>query len=266
MTPADLLPFAHALADAAGAAIRPFFRADLAMSDKGGKPDFDPVTEGDRGAEAAMRALIDAMHPDHGVLGEEEGRRLGRGPWEWVLDPIDGTRAFVAGLPTWGTIIGLRYEGRPVLGVVDQPITGERWWGVGGEAWMRDHRGVTRIRARHGVALRDAIFATTTTELFHTEPQKALLTALQTGTRLRRYGGDCYAYTLVAAGGMHVVVERGLEAYYVCGIVPIIEGAGGVMTTWEGGPAGDGGAVIAAASPELHAEVMVLVAATGATG
>jgi myo-inositol-1(or 4)-monophosphatase len=266
VTPADLLPFAHALADAAGAAIRPWFRADLTIDDKGGKIDYDPVTEGDRAGEAAMRALLRSAHPTHGVLGEEEGRTPGEGPWEWVLDPIDGTRAFVAGLPTWGTIIGLRHEGRPVLGVVDQPVSGERWWGVGAEAWMRDHRGVRPLRTRGAITLAEARFATTTPELFSSDSQKALLAALVARTRFRRYGGDCYAYALLAMGGLDLVVERALEPYDIVGLIPIVEGAGGIVTSWTGGPAGEGGAVVASANPALHEEVLGIIRDLGATG
>lgn len=263
-SPERFLPFAHHLADLSGAAIRPWYRTDLALSDKGGHHDFDPVTEGDRAGELAMRAAIGAAHPGHGILGEEHGRAPGTEPWEWVLDPIDGTRAFVAGLPTWGTIIGLRHADVPVLGVVDQPVSGERWWGCEGRAFLRDHRGERPIRARRGVALRDALFATTTPELFQTPAQRALLGALQTHTRLRRYGGDCFNYVLVATGSIDVVVERALQPYDVVGVIPIVEAAGGVMTNWAGGPAGEGGGAVAAGSPELHAEVMRWIRETGA--
>ncbi len=263
--PSHFLPFAHHLADLSGDVIRPWYRTDLALIDKGGHYDYDPVTEGDRAGETVMRAAITATHPDHGILGEEHGRRAGTGPWEWVLDPIDGTRAFVAGLPTWGTIIGLREGGAPVLGVVNQPISGERWWGSDAGAFVRDHRGERPIRARRGVTLRDAVFATTTPELFQTPAQQALLAALQAGTRLRRYGGDCFNYVLIAMGSIDVVVERALQPYDVVGVIPIIEAAGGVITNWAGGPAGDGGGAVAAGSPELHAEVMRLVRESGAT-
>lgn len=203
-----------------------------------------------------MRALITARFPDHGILGEEHGHAVGRSEWEWVLDPIDGTRGFVSGFPTWGTIVGLRHRDVAVLGLVDQPWTQERWLGYPGHASFVDRLGQRPIRTRPCARLADAVLSTTSPEVFQTAAEKTVLAAFQAATRLRRYGGDCYAYALLAAGQIDLVVECGLYPYDVVGVIPIIEAAGGVVTTWDGGDAGQGGAIVAAGDARVHGEAL----------
>lgn len=244
--------FLHRLADAAGSASLPYFRAQTAIDNKSAEGGFDPVTIADREAEQAMRDLIAAEFPDHGVLGEEFAAVTGNGRFEWVIDPIDGTRSFIAGVPLWGTIIGLRQNGAPCLGLFSQPFTGERLWGDGDVAWYRGPDGDRRVTARDNWTLGDAILMTTTPALFTDADDAERYAALEREVRLSRYGADGYAYGLVAQGTIDLVVECGLAPYDIVGLIPIIEGAGGCVTNWSGGPADNGGRVIAAANRRLH--------------
>lgn len=257
-----LLGFAHRLADAAGRVILPLFRSGLVAEDKRGRPaDIDPVTEGDRAAERAVRALVEAEHPTHGLLGEEFGRREGTSGLEWVVDPIDGTRGFLAGFPTWGTLIGLREAGHARLGVIDQPFTGERWYGDGRTAWLRTRTEVRPIRARPCASLADAVFSATSPETFRDPFERAVLAAFQARTRLRRYGGDCYAYALVATGAVDVVAESRLQPYDWVALLPVLRGAGATVSAWDGGPPGHDGTLLAAGDARVHAEALALIAA-----
>lgn len=262
-----LLGFAHRLADAAGRAILPLFRSGLAAADKHGRPtDIDPVTEGDRAAERAVRALIEAEHPTHGLLGEEYGRREGTSGLEWVIDPIDGTRGFLSGFPTWGTLIGLRDAHDALLGVIDQPFTGERWYGDGRRAWLRTRAGITPIRARPCASLAEAVFSATSPETFRDPFERAVLAAFQARTRLRRYGGDCYAYALVATGAVDVVAESRLQPYDWVALLPVLRGAGATVTAWDGGPPGHDGTLLAAGDAGVHAEAVAMIAAARGGG
>jgi myo-inositol-1(or 4)-monophosphatase len=254
------LAFAHRLCDAAGAVILPHFRGELGVTDKGGLPaDIDPVTEADRAAERAIRALIDAEHPDHGVLGEEYGKREGTGELEWVIDPIDGTRGFVAGFPLWTTLVGLRDAGGPRVGVIDQPYTGERWFGDGEGAWLRSRSGLAPLRVRPCGSLAEAVLSTTSPETFRSPFERRVLAALQAGTRLRRYGGDAYGYALVASGTVDLLVESGLQVYDWVALLPVLWGAGAVATAWDGGPAGHDGTMLVAGDARVHAEALALI-------
>lgn len=239
--------FAGRLADAAAVAIQPYFRASLDVENKGGAR-YDPVTEGDRAAERAMRALIRRHYPDHGILGEEEESFAGAGEYTWVLDPIDGTRAFITGLPLWGTLIALNDGTRPVLGVMNQPFTGERYEGMASGAW----RNGVRLKTRPCAGLAQARVMCTSPQLFDTPEELAAFQAIAAEAQLVRYGGDCYAYCMVASGFVDVVIESGLKPYDTQALIPILEGAGGRMTSWEGGSAQHGGAVIACGDPALH--------------
>jgi myo-inositol-1(or 4)-monophosphatase len=260
MSAEELVSFACRLADAAAEVILPHFRSQLAVENKGGAAGFDPVTVADRDAEAAMRALITREYPEHGILGEEHGTRSGSSEWTWVLDPIDGTRGFMTGLPTWGTLIGLQKGERPLLGVMNQPFTRERFVGSPVGAELRGAGGVTRLSVRACPSLQRAVLSTTAPEMFAPD-ELARFERVRRGARLTRYGADCYAYCMLAAGFIDLVIEAGLKPYDIVALIPLIEAAGGVVTTWDGGPAHAGGRIIAAGDRALHAEALALLAA-----
>lgn len=252
-----LLGFANELADAAGAAILPHFRADLIVEDKSaGGAVFDPVTVADRAAERAMRDLIVARYPDHGIVGEEEGSVTGSSALRWVLDPIDGTRAFVTGLPIWGTLIALNDGRRPVLGVIDQPFMRERFVGTPTKAWCNDKP----IRTRRCPDLAQARVMLTVPAAGAKVADQAVFDAIATSAQIVRFGGDCYAYGLLAHGLVDLVLEAHLDIHDVQALIPVVEGAGGVITTWEGGDPQNGGSVIACGDPTLHALLLPLIA------
>ena len=251
---AALLPLAHRLADAAGGAIRPYFRTALTADDKNQGGSFDPVTIADRAGEAAMRALLDVERPADGILGEEHGEKPG-GPYRWVLDPVDGTRAFVCGLLSWGTLIGLERDGVAVLGLCDQPITGSRWWGTPAGAYGRWGGAVHSLQTRACTRLEDAVVCCTSPDMF-SGAEQAAFARVTAQSRIVRYGTDCMGYALLASGLVDLVIESSLQPYDIVAHIPIVEAAGGVVTTWEGGPAGPGGAVVAASTPALHAAAL----------
>lgn len=258
MTLSALLPFLDRLADAAGESIMPHFRAAGRVDNKAAT-GFDPVTAGDRAAEAAMRALINAHHPQHGIMGEEYGNERLDAEKVWVLDPIDGTRAFISGLPVWGTLIGLLDGGRPALGMMAQPFTGERFSGDGSSARYSGPGGPRPLATRPCGALTDAVISTTTPALFKGAEREAYL-RVEEQVRLVRYGYDCYAYCMVAAGFMDAVIETGLQAYDIVALIPVIEGAGGRVTNWEGGSAAGGGRVVASGDARLHERILKALA------
>ncbi len=226
----DLQDFANMLADAAGTVIREHFRTPFDIISKA---DESPVTVADRGAEAAMRALIEEHYPGHGIYGEEYGIRNPDARHVWVLDPIDGTRAFVTGLPIFGTLIALADEGNPVLGVLDQPIMKERWLGAVGQGAFLNG---TPVKTRPCSALDQAALYMTSPDQLTTPAQTAAFQGLYESVRERRYGGDCYSTGLLASGLIDLHVEIGLQPYDYMALAPIIEAAGGVATTWDGKP------------------------------
>jgi histidinol phosphatase-like enzyme (inositol monophosphatase family) len=236
----ELLSFAGELADAARATILPYFRAAHAIEDKGAKNGavYDPVTEADKAAERAMRTLIEARYPQHGILGEEFDEKPSQDGHLWVLDPIDGTRAFIAGLPLWGVLIGLVREGKPTIGVIDQPYIGERFRGWPGGADLHTRDGVRPLRVRDCAALGEARLATTDPALF-AGAETAAFEAVRGQARLIRYGCDCYAYAMIAVGGLDCVIESGLAPWDAAALVPVVEGAGGSVTDWRGKPLSD---------------------------
>jgi len=241
------LAFADRLAEAAGAVSRRYFRQHLAVDDKA---DTSPVTIADREAEAAMRALIAEHYPAHGILGEEHGADRTDAEFVWVLDPIDGTKSFISGVPLFGTLIALLHEGRPVLGIIDQPISRERWRGLTGQPTTFNG---APIRARSCNALSAATLFAGSPDQYRGANSEAVARLIGS-VKLTRYNGDCYAYGLIASGFIDCVVEAGLKPYDFCAILPVIEGAGGVMTDWQGkalGLASDG-RVIAAGDRTLH--------------
>ena len=237
---------------AAAAAILPLFRADHGLEDKGTAKGigFDPVTEADRGAEAAIRRLITEHFPDHGVIGEEYGEDRPDSEFVWVLDPVDGTRAFIAGLPLWTTLIALRHEGRPVLGSIGQPYVGELYIGHAGGSRLMARGDQRPLAVRPCPDLAQAIIATTDADACFNEVERAAWTNLRSASRLARFGCDAYAYAMVAAGTMDLVVEAGLKSWDVEAAVPVLEGAGGGVTDWTGRPIGrEGGQMALAGDP-----------------
>ncbi len=242
----ELMAFAHRLADAAGRVIKPLFRSVGAIDNKRAA-DFDPVTAADRDAEAAMRELIATHYPDHKVYGEEHGAEWGE-RFTWVLDPVDGTRSFIGGFPTWGTLIGLAEYGRPVLGIMDQPITGERFTGGPDGAFL----GTKRLRVRPCAGLADAVLYATTPDMFEPEREMPAFQRVERQVKLRRFGGDCYAYCMLAHGLLDLVIEASMQPYDIHALIPIIEQAGGIVTNWEGEPAWKAGRILAAGDRRTH--------------
>jgi inositol-phosphate phosphatase/L-galactose 1-phosphate phosphatase/histidinol-phosphatase len=222
-----LLRFAQRLADAAGKIIRPYFRKPLAIRDKA---DLSPVTAADREAEEAMRALIERDFPEHGILGEEFGGVREDAEFVWVLDPIDGTKSFISGVPLFGTLIALTRDRRPILGIIDQPISRERWTGASGRPTTLN-RAVIHCRACPTVAA--ATLFATTPDMFKGE-DAASFAGVSAAVKLTRFGADCYAYGLLAAGFIDLVLEASLKPYDFCAMVPVVQGAGGVATDWQG--------------------------------
>jgi len=249
------LATAQALADKAGEVILPHFRTGGAVDHKGGDL-FDPVTAADREAERAIRAALAKMHPTHGVIGEEFEPSNPEAEYCWIIDPIDGTRSFILGLPLWGTLIGLTKGGEPLLGLMDQPFTGERFWGGASGVFFRHAGAAPRpIKTRPCGELRGALLATTTTDYFTDDEQKRF-EALSRAVRLRHFGGDCYNYCLLAMGHIDLVVEAGLKPFDIIPLIPIVEGAGGIVTDWEGGDPKSGGRILAAGDPRIHEAAM----------
>ena len=249
--------FFDRLADAARAETLPRFRSDLSVTDKGGQ-FYDPVTEGDQRAETAIVSLIEEAFPDHGILGEEHGSKGLDREFVWVIDPIDGTRAFISGVPVWGTLIGLYQNGRARMGVIDQPFTGERWFADGARSHYRGPGGDKVLKTSACESISNAILFTTSPHLFQNDDDRRYR-EIERKAKLFRYGCDCYAYALLASGHVDLVVENSLKPYDVGAIIPVVEQAGGVMTTWDGGRPEMGGYIIAAANATLHAEALEIL-------
>ncbi|WP_300514189.1 histidinol-phosphatase [Aliiroseovarius sp.] len=254
-TKQELTACAHALADVAREAILPHFRSAGLEADNKLAQGFDPVTAADRAAERAMRELLARRRPEDAILGEEFGATEGSSGLTWVLDPIDGTRAFLSGTPTWGVLIAVMDGTGPVMGLIDQPYIRERFFGGFGTAWVEGPSGRDMLTTRGPRGLEQAILFTTFPEVGTPDEARAFH-ALADRVRLTRYGMDCYGYALVAAGQVDLVVEAGLQAYDIQGPQAVIEAAGGVVTNWQGGPAHMGGRVVAAANPEIHAAAL----------
>jgi len=263
MTAVDFAAFVEKLADIAGDMILPFFRTALGAEDKNVGGMFDPVTEADHAAEAAMRRLIELTFPHHGIIGEEFGSVRSDAEYVWVLDPIDGTKSFIAGMPIWGSLIGLLHNGRPTYGMMVQPFTRERFIGDGtGAVWrgpglnhaLVERKLVTRLCG--GLAKATLV---TTSPLYFTEAKLAAFRRVEAKARMSRYGGDCYAFAMLAAGHVDCVIESGLKTYDIAPLKPIIDGAGGVVTNWEGGDPTGGGDIVASSGPRLHEEALRLL-------
>ncbi len=254
----DLIRVAHLLADAARPETLHHFRtADLVTDNKLGE-GFDPVTEADRAAEQAMRDVLGRERPDDSILGEEFGHFQGSSDLTWVLDPIDGTRGYISGTPTWGVLISVADKDSPIFGLIDQPYIGERFAGGLGVAELVGPLGLLPLRTRATRDLADATVLTTFPEVGTPDEMRAFQ-AVSAQVRLTRYGMDCYGYALLAAGQVDLVIEAGLNAYDIQAPIAVIEAAGGVVTDWDGGPAHEGGRALAAANAQIHAAALAVL-------
>ncbi|MFL6796792.1 MAG: histidinol-phosphatase [Xanthobacteraceae bacterium] len=258
MTAVDFAAFLDELATVSGETILPFFRTALSIENKAGPGSFDPVTAADHAAEMAMRTLIRRTFPDHGIIGEEYGKERAEAEYVWVLDPIDGTKSFISGMPAWGTLIALLRSGEPVCGMMNQPFTRERFTGDSARTLYRGPAGERELRTRPCGELANAVLFTTS-PLLMTPADRAHFAQVEGKVRLSRYGGDCYAYCMVAAGHVDLVIETELKPHDVLPLMPIVTGAGGVITTWEGGAANDGGRIVAAGDERVHAAAIAVL-------
>jgi len=256
----EYVAFATRLAEIAGREILPHFRARIEVENKGGVFGYDPVTVADRAAETAIRAEIARVYPGHGIIGEEHGTIAGKDGFTWVIDPIDGTRAFIIGQLHWGTLIALSDSSGPIVGVMRQPYTDETFVGAPGLAELRRGDAHTVLRTRKCERIEDAVVCATDPRMFIDPAERRSFRRVSTAARLTRFGGDCYSYCMVAAGFVDLVIESMLQPYDIQPLVPIIESAGGIVTTWSGEAPYQGGRIIAAGDPTVHRLAMKLLA------
>jgi histidinol phosphatase-like enzyme (inositol monophosphatase family) len=254
MTPFEA--FAVELAHEAARVTLPFFRGDYAQENKAGPGAFDPVTQADKEAEAAIRRLIEARYPDHGIIGEEYGEDRPDAEHVWVLDPIDGTRAFISGLPLWTTLIGLRTAEKPTVGVIAQPYLDEVFLGGPSGAQLLSRGETTPLRVRKCERLTEAVISTTDPDIF-TGSELGAWTQVKAAARLARLGCDAYAYAMVAAGRMDLVAESGLKLWDWSALVPVVEAAGGEVTNWRGGEPNGNGQIIAVGDARVREQALV---------
>lgn len=253
-----LLAFAVELAQAAGPIALPLFRTPIAVDNKlaGG---FDPVTQADRAAEKVMRAMIEEHYPDHGIFGEEFGHTTGNSDFTWILDPIDGTRSFISGTPTWMTLVGLKHKNRMIAGVAGQPFTDEVFSGSeAGSHLLRMDR-TTELRCTGETDLANVLAGTTAPYLFRKHGHEERLLRIENAVQHLRFDADSYFHCMVAAGQLGISIDTGLQPYDIAALIPIIEGAGGIVTTWDGADASDGGDILVAANKALHEQAMALL-------
>jgi myo-inositol-1(or 4)-monophosphatase len=257
LAPARLAAFLDELCDLAQKETLSRFRLGIDVENKSALL-FDPVTEADRAAEIAIRRRLAERFPDHGIVGEEDGNANPDAEFVWHIDPVDGTRAFICGLPSWGTLIGLARHGRVIAGVMAQPFTGERYLAAGDGAWLTRGADRRRLATRRTESLSHALMMTTSPYLF-SDGEIGRYRELEKMCRMTRYGFDCYAYAMVASGHIDLVVESGLKSYDVAALIAIVTEAGGVMTNWRGDNSLPGGTVIAAANPRLHEQALAVL-------
>ncbi len=239
-----------------------YFRTDMGVENKAVGGGYDPVTAADRAIETLLREAIVAAYPEHGILAEEFGDLRPEARCQWFIDPIDGTRAFMSGSPLWGTLIGLAEDNVPVLGALSQPFTGEIFFAAESRGELIRGEQCVPLRARATAALADAVLYSTDPDMFMGQAgDDARFRALSEQVLLRRFGGDCYSYAMLAAGYIDLVVEAGLNAYDIVPLIPILESAGAVVTDWRGQPALQGGRIVAAANPGLHAQALAVLGA-----
>jgi myo-inositol-1(or 4)-monophosphatase len=258
----DLITFAHKLADTAGEVIRPYFRQRIEVTDKGLAKGtmFDPVTAADQNAEKAIRAIIERERPEDGILGEEFGEKASRNGFNWLLDPVDGTRAFITGRHEWASLIGLEENGRAVLGILDQPVLRERFVGVNGKAELLSGGTRMPLHVRLCADISQAVLCATHPEAYFTPAEREAFRRVQQTVRMTRFGGDCYIFGVLALGFIDLIVESSFHRWDVSALIPIVEGAGGIITNWQGGSCADGGQILAAGDPRVHAQAMKLIA------
>lgn len=254
-----LIAFAGRLADASGAVIRPFFRQRIAVAHKPGLKPFDPVTEADKGAERAIRAIIERDRPDDGILGEEYGEKAGKNGLRWVLDPVDGTRAFITGRHEWGSLIALEENETPVLGILDQPVLGERFLGVNGRSVLLEGEKREVLKVRECADIKDAILCATDPSVYFSAEQQAAFDRVRAASRMTRFGGDCYLFAALALGFVDIVIEAGFNRWDVAALIPLVEGAGGIITSWSGGDCRDGKTILACGDRRIHEEAIKLL-------
>ena len=243
------------MADQARALTQPAFVRGLSADNKNKTGVFDPVTKADKDTELLLRGLIEKAFPGDSIVGEEYPNKIGDNDWSWCLDPIDGTRAFVAGVPVWGTLIAVSFRGEPIIGIIDHPALNERYIGAPGRAWREDASGTAQLKTQTCTKLNDAVLSCTEPMAMLSSGQLAAYEMIRSTTRFTRLGLDAYAYALTAAGRIDLVIEAGLEPYDIQSHIPIIKGAGGAVTTWHGGNAKDGGAIVCVGDPRLLDQV-----------
>jgi myo-inositol-1(or 4)-monophosphatase len=255
------IAFAHRLAETAGEVIRPFFRQRIDITDKGLAKGsvFDPVTAADKGAEEAIRAVIERERPRDGILGEEFPEKSSANGLRWVLDPVDGTRAFITGRHEWGSLIALEDNGRAVLGILDQPVLGERFIGVNGNAELRTSNTRTPLHVRSCARLSEAVLCATHPDQYFSPAERDALGRVKSQVRMTRFGGDCYLFGVLALGCIDVIIESTFNRWDVAALIPIVEGAGGIITNWQGGSCAHGGQILAAGDARIHEQVMNLL-------
>jgi myo-inositol-1(or 4)-monophosphatase len=257
-----LITFAHKLADTAGDMIRPYFRRRIEITDKGLAKGtmFDPVTAADKDAEKAMRAIIERERPNDGILGEEFGKKISTNGLRWLLDPVDGTRAFITGRHEWGSLIALEENEHAVLGIIDQPVLRERFIGVDGKAELLAAGTRTPLGVRPCPDLSQAVLCATHPDAYFTPAERESFRLVQQGVRMSRFGGDCYIFGSLALGFIDLIVESSFHRWDVAALLPIVLGAGGLITNWQGGSCADGGQILAAGDARVHAQAMKLLA------
>ena len=256
-TSSDYLLFLEDLVEQAGEISLKYFRSGLEVMNKRQKGEsFDPVTRADKETEAFIRARIAAEYPGHSIIGEEFGTQQGSDALTWLIDPIDGTRGFISGTPMWGVLVGLKQDGECLAGAMRQPYTGETWLGDGNNAYFLRGQQRSRINVREPVSLADAVLCCTHPAMYPTDETREKFMSVAAECRFSRYGTECLGYGMLASGYVDLVIEGGLSAYDIMPLIPIVEGAGGIITDWQGRAALEGGLVVAASGPRLHADVL----------
>ena len=253
----EMLDFAISIITRSGVIARKHFRSSLVINTKS-ETQYDPVTRADREIENFLHKHIQQQYPGHGIIGEEHGGSKGR-RYTWIIDPIDGTRGFISGSPMWGSLLGVMENNRPVLGLMHQPILRETFFAGPEATWLKSGKNLKKIETSKKVSLDEAILYCTHPSMFNSKSELKAFQNVEKACLYSRYGADCYGYCLLAAGYIDLVIEADLQAYDIIPLIPVIKGAGGVITDWEGGQALKGGRVVAAANKKLHRQAMQLL-------